>query len=115
MNGDKKIKAAKCKYRTAENNTAYRSLVNEQIDSDGAAKLAPRLIAGVRLDALVHGRDVHRHIVLLGEFELARGALERALARVHLPKVLLHVALGVAAERAAHGTRRTRQRKSVSA
>ena len=70
--------------------------MHEQIDADGAAKLA--LVARERLDALVHGRDVDGHVVLLGKFELASGALEGTLARVHLTKVLLNVALGVAAD-----------------
>ncbi len=99
-------------FERPKNNTAYRALVNEQIDSDGAAKLATRLSARVRLDALVHGRNVHGHIVLLGKLELARGALERALARVHLPKVLLHVALGVAAD-SGTAQKGTRHRKKV--
>ena len=85
--------------------------MNEQIDTDGAAKVA--LVARERLDALVHGRHVHSHIVLLGKFELASGALERTLARVHLTKVLLNVALGVAADvwGKVHGTKRERQAK----
>lgn len=88
--------------------------MNKQIDTDGAAKLA--LVARERLDALVHGRNVYSHIVLLGKLELASGALERTLARVHLPKVLLNVALGVAADMRgkARATKRERHTKSES-